>query len=317
MVLGDLVGSIELLQERIRSHNAVLRENETRTRMALIDPLLSALGWDISDPGVVTPEFKVSGGRADYALLRADGLPAATVEAKKLGEALESHRMQMLNYANASGINYAGITDGNHWELYDVFQPSHLEEKRILKVSIANAPAQESALKLLLLWRPNLASGQQPVPAGKPILGDAPRPIPKPADAEQVPAPRPKSPDWVVLSKYNPLGGTPCPAAIRFWDGSERTLRHWYELLMLVVEKLYTEGRLTAEDVPIQYSREVYRIHTKPVHPNGAPFGNYRDVDGTLFVNVRMNARQVRRFSRDLLHRCARNPADVYLQVAQ
>ena len=58
MVLGDLVGSIELLQERIRSHNAVLRENETRTRMALIDPLLSALGWDISDPGVVTPEFK-------------------------------------------------------------------------------------------------------------------------------------------------------------------------------------------------------------------------------------------------------------------
>ena len=124
MGLDDLVARIELLQARIRSHKAALRENETRTRMALIDPLMHALGWDVSDPGVVTPEYKVSGGWADYALLRPDGrLPAATVEAKKLGDSLASHRMQMLNYANAAGIDYAGLTDGDHWELYDVFKP--------------------------------------------------------------------------------------------------------------------------------------------------------------------------------------------------
>ena len=45
MLLEDLVGGIESLRERIRSQDAVLRENETRTRMALIDPLLQALGW--------------------------------------------------------------------------------------------------------------------------------------------------------------------------------------------------------------------------------------------------------------------------------
>ena len=106
MVLGELIGLIELLQERIRSHNAALRENETRTRMAaLIDPLLHVLGWDVSDPRVVMPEYKVSGGLADYALLKPNGSPAATVEAKKLGAVLESHRMQMLNYANASGTD--------------------------------------------------------------------------------------------------------------------------------------------------------------------------------------------------------------------
>ena len=149
MALDDLVVCIKLLQERMRSHNAALRENETRTRMALIDPLLHALGWDVSDPGVVTPEYKVSGGWADYALLRPEGQPAATVEAKKLGEALVPHRMQMLNYANASGIDYAGLTDGNHWELYDVFKRGQLEERRILEVSIARTPAHESALKLL------------------------------------------------------------------------------------------------------------------------------------------------------------------------
>ncbi len=85
MLLDDLTGVIELLRERIQSHGDALRENETRTRMALVDPLLQALGWDVSDPAVVTPEFKVSGGWADYALLRSDGPPAATVEAKKLG----------------------------------------------------------------------------------------------------------------------------------------------------------------------------------------------------------------------------------------
>ena len=131
MGLDDLVARIELLQARIQSHNAALRENETRTRMALIDPLMHALGWDVSDPGVVTPEYKVSGGWADYALLRLDGRPAATVEAKKLGTAMgTSHRMQMLNYANASGIDYAGLTDGDHWELYDVFKRGQLEEKK-------------------------------------------------------------------------------------------------------------------------------------------------------------------------------------------
>ena len=50
MGLDDLVARIELLQARIRSHKIALRENETRTRMALIDPLMHALGWDVSDP---------------------------------------------------------------------------------------------------------------------------------------------------------------------------------------------------------------------------------------------------------------------------
>ena len=70
MPLDDLVSVIETLQHRIREHGASLRENETRTRMALIDPLLAALGWHVSDPAVVTPEYNVSGRWADYALLR-------------------------------------------------------------------------------------------------------------------------------------------------------------------------------------------------------------------------------------------------------
>ena len=264
-----------------------------------------------SDPGVVTPEYKVSGGWADYALLRPDGRPAATVEAKKLGDSLASHRMQMLNYANAAGIDYAGLTDGNHWELYNVFKRVRLEEKRILEVSITDDPAHESALKLLLLWRPNLESGQ-PVAARASILDEAPPP--KPPGVEPPPAPT----GWIALSKYNPPTGTRCPAAIRFWDGSKRTLSHWNEILTLTVEKLYTAELLTVDDAPIERNDKIYIVHTEPVHPTGRPFSSHKNINGTpLFVNVKVSARGARREAKKLLQRYDQNPADVYLQAAQ
>ena len=320
MLLDDLVACIESLQERIRSHGSSLRANETRTRMALIDPLLQVLGWDVSDPDVVTPEYDVSGARADYALLRPGGKPAATVEAKRLGEALESHRMQMLNYANASGIDYAGLTDGDRWELYAVFERGQLADRRILDVSIATGPAHELALKLLLLWRPNLASGRQPTPASTPILGDAPPPqAAKPAAVEATPAPRPPGSGWVALSEYNPPTRTPCPAAIRFWDSSERSLTRWYELAISVAEKLYADGRFTVADMPIAGGGARYSVHTEPVHRTGKPFESYKHIDGTppLYVDTWLSASQARAGAKRLLRAYGVNPANVHLKVAQ
>ena len=317
MPLDDLVGLVESLQERIRSHGAVLRENETRTRMALVDPLLQALGWDVSDPEVVTPEYNVEGGRADYALLRSDGHPAATVEAKKLGEQLDSHRMQMLNYSNVWGVEYAGLSDGNHWELYKVFEPGKLEERRILDVSIVDAAAHETALKLLLLWRPNLASGQ-PVPAGAPIAADPPLPEQLPSEVETDQAQRPATPGWVALSDYNPPRGTQCPAAIRFWDGSERKLKYWNEVLAHTIEKLYSERLLTIDDVPLQSSKRGYLVNTKPVHPTGNQFASHRSISGTpLVVNVDLTAEQIRNNTKKLLQKYGKNSAEVFLQVEQ
>ncbi len=319
MLLDDLVACIEVLQERIRSHRASLQANETRTRMALIDPLLQALGWDVSDPALVTPEYDVSGARADYALLRPGGKPAATVEAKRLGEASESHRMQMLNYANAAGIDYAGLTDGDRWELYDVFKRGQLEERRLLDVSISSAPAHEAALNLLLVWRPNLASGAQPTPAGEPILGDAPQQAANPAAVEVAPAPRPPGPGWVALAEYNPPSGTSSPAAIRFWDGSQQSINSWGDVFASAAEKLYGERQLSVEDMPIASGPKRYSLHTEPVHPTGQQFNAYRRIEGTppLYVNVHLSAADCRTAARRLLQRFGVNPADVHLKVAQ
>ena len=166
--LTDLIGVIEALKERIAHHGTALRENEIRTRMALVDPLLQALGWDTADPSLVMPEYALSGSRADYALLKLDGKPSVLVEAKKLGESLVSHHLQMVNYANISGVSYAGLTDGNFWELYDVFRQRPLDEKRIMQVSIADTPASQCAVSLSLLRQRNLEL-RQLEEANKPI----------------------------------------------------------------------------------------------------------------------------------------------------
>lgn len=63
MLLDELLEVIETLKKRINDHGSILRENEIRTRMALIDPLLQVLGWDTSDPSLVMPEYSVSGVR--------------------------------------------------------------------------------------------------------------------------------------------------------------------------------------------------------------------------------------------------------------
>lgn len=328
MPLDDLVSVIETLQQRIRDHGATLRENETRTRMALIDPLLTVLGWDVSDPALVTPEYNVSGRWADYALLRPDGQPAATIEAKKLGESLASHRMQMLNYSNASGVEYAGLTDGDHWELYEVFQRGQLEDRRILDVSIANMPAHELALKLLLLWRPNLGSGQ-PVAAAEPLVGSAPvaqSAMPTaPEISTIIEAARPISsepvsiePGWVSLPDFNPPGGSKAPTAIRFPDGSVQEIKRWNDILVAVATWLNASGKLTTSDVPVQSSPKTYIVHTRPKHPTGNEFFLHREIaNGSLIVNTHGSAIQMRKNSRTLLEHRGVSPDTVQLQVAQ
>ena len=165
MPLDDLVSVIETLKARLQTHRQVLQANETRTRMALIDPLLQALGWDTADPALVLPEYDLSGRQAaDYALLDAAGKPVAVIQAKRLGESLEQHRIQFISYANEAGVQCAGLTDGNQWEFHQVSDHSPIEGlyiRRILNVSITDCPAYECVLELLHIWQPKLASDQR------------------------------------------------------------------------------------------------------------------------------------------------------------
>ena len=308
-MLDDLVSVIETLKQRIRTHGATLRANEIRTRVALIDPLLVALGWDVSDPALVTPEYAVGEGRADYALHGSDSIPAAMVEAKRLGHALsDDERMQMLNYANARGVRYAAVTDGDVWEFYEVFRQAPLEDRRLLNLRIASRPAHESALQLLLLWRPNVASGQ-PMAANEPLLGLVTVP---PRGEREV------SPEWVPMTGFNPPSGTKPPAAIKFPDRVETEISIWKEIPKAVADWLYAKQLLTLETLPISGPGGRIFANDKPIKGNDQPMVAYEVIgSGDIFIDVDVSAGSARRSARTMLEHCNVDPATVQLKVEQ
>ena len=310
MLLEPLVSVIEAIKGRIATHGSALRQNETRTRAALIDPLLQALGWDTTDPGMVTPEFRVDVGWADYALLGVGGKPAAVVEAKRLGSIVENHLEQAVGYCIQQGIAYAGVTDGSHWQLYRTFEPVPLVEKLVLDVAIADASAHECALKLLLLWRPNLASGQS-------MAADAPVLV-TPLDASPVntiPKETLSTPDhggnWVSLSTVVAGKGNSPPVAIEFSGGEVRQVSSWSQVLVEITEKLAMDGTLTSAEYPIP---GLNFINSAPISPGGNPFQRYKQVSGGLYLNMGWNASNIIRHSLKLLSHFSVNPETVQLQ---
>ena len=324
MPLDDLVSVIGTLQQRIATHRQSLQQNETRTRTALIDPLLTALGWDVSDPALVTPEYNVGNGRADYALNGSEAIPAAIVEAKRLGHALsDDERMQMLNYANARGVRCAAVTDSDVWEFYEVFKQAPLEDRRLLSLRIANTPAHELALQLLLLWRPNLASGQ-PTTASRPLVPPSAESMHTGSTASDPTSPVmegavPSGDGWVKLGEHKVPPKTPAPTAIRFPGGIQHPTRAWREVLTRSVEWLVSEGTLNASNLPVPAGRGKRNlVNSQPIHQDRRPFKQPYQIPGKdVFVFTQLNVPQTLDYTRQLLQHCGIDPATVHLQVAE
>ncbi len=304
-MLESLVTAIETLKSRIRDHRQTFQENESRTRMALIDPLLQALGWDTTDPSLVLPEYPVAGKRADYALLNRQGKPILTLEAKHLGSSLMENREQMLNYANMSGVSYAGLTDGDRWEIYKVFDPKPIDERRVLKVSIANDPTHECALKLLLLWRPNIASGQ-PVEANPPVIDE---------EDEQIDPPPPHK--YTPLPNVTPVKREKAPPIVRLPNGEEKPLKSWKSLLIEVAEWLIREGALTERDCPISRSKNPnsYLVHLEPKDRSGKGFLGPEKLSNGLHLYSHGNPKTILDFSKRLLNHLGKDPSLVLLKT--
>ena len=316
MPLDELVQVIETLKARIGAHRASLQASEALTRLALIQPVLRTLGWDTEDPSLVLPEFAVGGGWADYALLGADGKPAAVIEAKKLGTQLKNHRDQMVNYANSSGIRYACLTDGDHWELYEVFVAKPIDERRILQASIAADAAHEAALHFLLLWRPNMASGA-PIEAKGPVLdgghgreqsGDGS------SDGHSTTPPI-ISPDWVALTSLGAVTGQGAPSAVRFPDGHQASVKNWRVLFMEVGMWLDRKGLIPASITPLPQRGRGYFLNRVPEHRDGRRFTrSVHLANSGLYVQTHGSAKQLVSFAMRLLEACDQAPGNVYVR---
>ena len=143
--LTNLVDAIKNIQDVLVLVDYVV--DETRTRTALIDPILKAVGWDPTQPNRVIPEYSVDfgSGIVDYALLGATGNAGdavAFVEAKRNADPLtDSHREQLLRYAQyRRSVRLAILTNGDVWEFYTL-----TSQRQFVSVSIRDTSAEQCA----------------------------------------------------------------------------------------------------------------------------------------------------------------------------
>ena len=158
-LLEPLVSALRDARQAIDQHKEHLSKNEIRTRNVLIDPVLRALGWDVSILDDVDVEHGAGKKRVDYALLGNDRRPVVLIEAKKLDEDLNSNRTQMLTYCTEVGVRYGVLTDGNCWDLYNLWQEAPIDDRLALQVILSSREPVIAARMLLRLWKDSVREG--------------------------------------------------------------------------------------------------------------------------------------------------------------
>ena len=310
-MLEDLHSLIGTLQQRIADHGSALKQSEALTRYALIDPLLRGLGWDTGDPAQVLPEYRSAAGTADYALLGQSTKPQVIIEAKKLDTQLDLKvRRQVTGYCQESGIPYAVITDGQHWEIYDVFKPAAMAESVIVKLDLMELPAK-TCLDALALWHPGVAKGT--VTAGRDSVFE--RTEPEPAMTTLTEEPVVLGTDWHRLVDLKDVKGKK-PTSVRLPDGQSPQISTFVELNLRVLAWLTESGRLSASHLPIRRprSRSRFIVATSPKHPTGKPFVNLKMVN-LLYVEMNFSATDQVKNCKEIIRHVGLDPADFAVKL--
>jgi hypothetical protein len=158
MELSALTEKVGQLQAQVRAYrDRRARLTESDTIRVLILPLLGALGWDLNDLDEVKSEYrhKPADNPVDCALFL-QRVPVLFVEAKALNERMEERRwlVQTLNYANAAGVDWCVLTNGDEYRIYKVHAPVEAEEKLFMTIRLDDgAPARPKAQQLALISR--------------------------------------------------------------------------------------------------------------------------------------------------------------------
>ena len=312
-MLDELVETIEDLKTRIKEHREQIEAYEVRTRTALIDPMLRALGWDVSDPSLVTIEAKMVRGWADYALLDGNGEIVVLVEAKKLADK-DIPFVQIVSYAvsekmqGKSDVRYCAITNGDVWHLYDL-----QTQKPLLQTSIVSDKTAKCALQLLGLWRASMADRLYSA-AVRPVAPIQPPPDPPPP-------PPPPPPGWTALSAGFEPTGKPAPSSMRFPNGHEVVIRSWQGVIIQAAVWLHQTGRLTGENCQIlswetaTAKANRYILSRNGKHPDSTEFLRPYRIGDDIVLALGLNAREVIRRAIRMLEHCGQDSSRVLLQL--
>ena len=324
MWLDELNDLVVELSTKIDQHRETFRKSESATRYCLIDPLLTALGWDLSDPTQVLTEYNSGNGRADYAMVPGIGPPSLVVEAKSLHTPTSQGIAQSINYCLQDGIKYFIVTNGDDWEVYETHRPVPMEQKRVTAFKITGMN-QRTVMGMLWLWRGNFRDGDPVKPVIPEHSEDSPKPPPAgeaqksgstpPVTAGTSRQPTRDAPSVTLgtpLSDFRPSSGSEPPRFMDFPGGDRKPIGKWNRVQVVTVEWLADAGILKEVDCPLTGPRGNYLVHTIPYKRNGALITVRRQVNQYWIDLDYIAVSQVRR-AELILRALGVDPATVFV----
>lgn len=137
----DLIDQLKELSTRVKRIKDTVQTEEA-TKNALIMPFIQILGYNVFDPGEVTPELTADvgmkkGEKVDYAILMS-GKPIILFECKKSGSDLNiGHASQLLRYFHTTEARFGVLTNGiSYFFFTDLEQANKMDERPFFEFNI-------------------------------------------------------------------------------------------------------------------------------------------------------------------------------------
>jgi hypothetical protein len=138
--------------QQVRDRKELIGEQNTKA--ALIDPLLSSLGWELQEIDEVRREYrrKSQDNPVDYALFL-NRTECLLIEAKSLEKDLGDRKWisQNISYAAVVGVKWCLLTNGDEYRIYNSHAEVDVDEKLFRKVSISDSDPKFLLDTLILL----------------------------------------------------------------------------------------------------------------------------------------------------------------------
>lgn len=146
--------------ESLKGNRRIISFDEAATKQAVVLKLLSLLSWDTFNIDEVTPEYSVGGRRIDYSL-RINNANKVFIEVKRIGEELENHQEQLLNYSFQEGVKLSILTNGVTWWFYLPLHEGSWEQRKFYTIDILQQESEDMASKFVdFISKDNIDSGK-------------------------------------------------------------------------------------------------------------------------------------------------------------
>lgn len=137
----DFIEKLQALSAKILKQKDMIQTEEA-TKQAFVLPFISTLGYDISDPTDVVPEFTADvgikkGEKVDYAIMRDDKV-IMLFECKAVNVNLaDEHASQLFRYFSVTDARIAVLTDGIIYRFYsDIDESNKMDSKPFMELNM-------------------------------------------------------------------------------------------------------------------------------------------------------------------------------------